>query len=334
MKFEIQSILNIANDFLQVPATIEHEKPFLDYLQKKIETLGYEIIRNEKYLVIKPKNKRAKYLFSAHVDRHGFIINDEKEFEHICYYYKKKYGLEFKKDYFEFFLSCAQRHTRDEIYSYEKETGKKLNTFKTTRYNLDWKNKLVTFDLDKEINQNDKVFAIDSKIIQSKNIFYGQIDNVISVALIYYLLEKGDFNHEIIFTTREEIGKSYENVVDYLSNIDYDLKIITLDTSPYENFKKQEEGFLTLRKGDENGNFDLEFVAEIEDLLKKKNVPMHYKSSTIGMTELGRISTSTKGDYNGATIQLPTLNYHTSYETATIKSMKNYYYIVSILSQN
>ncbi len=326
MNVVVKEILNITNDFLKVPSVICYEKPFLNYLNKKISKLGYKTILKENYLIVKPKeNINSKYLFSAHIDRQGLVRNKDNKLEYAAFYFKKINNSEFKKDYYDFYLSCAQRYVNDNIISYSKKKTK------ITRYNLDWKNKLVTFHTLK--NLKGEVFGFDSKIQVKDNLFFGQIDNVISVAVLFYLLKTTNFNCEIIFTTQEEIGKSYLNVLDYLKNRDSKLDIITLDTSPYENFNEYEKGFLTLREGDENGTFNLDLVNKIEEFLKKQKVPIHFKSKEMGMTELGRISTESKGKFNGASIQLPTLNYHTNYETSTFESLGSYLKVIKELSK-
>ncbi|MDA3855618.1 MAG: hypothetical protein PF569_05130, partial [Candidatus Woesearchaeota archaeon] len=186
-------------------------------------------------------------------------------------------------------------------------------------------------DLDKELKG--EVFALESKIKTKDDLFFGQIDNVISVAVLYYILKNFDFKQEIIFTTGEEIGVSYQNVLEYMKDKKEILDIITLDTSPYENFNNKKVGFLTLRKGDENGKFNIELVNQIEKILIENSVSINFKSSKKGITELGRMSSESNGKLNGATIQLPTMNYHTTYETSTMKSLENYFKIIKILSE-
>ncbi len=229
-----------------------------------------------------------------------------------------------------FFEKVGLRHVREDISSFDKITGRILNNFQTTRCDVDVSKKLVSFDLDEKLNNEDHVFMLNSKINVNENMFSGQIDNVISVAVLYYLLENTDFEQEVIFTTKEEIGLSYNCVLSYLKNKE-NLKLIVLDTSPYTSFKGKEKGFLTLRYGDENGGFDLELVEDIKKTLIKKKIPYDFKPSFIGMTELGRVSAESKGKIKGTTLQLPSLNYHTTYETSTLESLGNYLEIVEHL---
>jgi len=347
MKNNINKILSLVEEFLKVPSIIGFESLFLKYLNDKISKFegDYSLNLNEEYLIIKPKKnynkytsfgKREKIIFSAHVDRHGFILNEDDEIEYLAYYLKKKNGLKFKRDIYDFYLSCGQRHTHDFIYSFDKNLGNINDKYFIERFNLDWKNKLVTFEVDKKINSNkDKLFMLNPELKLKDKYFFGQIDNVISVAVLVYLLEKNKIQNEIIFTTKEEIGFSYKNVLKYLNKIKVEnsIKIITLDTSPYENFKDKKNGFLVLREGDENGSFDLDLINDLKKKLEYLGIPFYFKSSNNGMTELGRISSESKGVFNGATLQLPTLNYHTTYETATIESLENYLKIIDEINK-
>lgn len=45
----------------------------------------------------------------------------------------------------------------------------------------------------------------------------------------------------------------------------------------------------------------------------------------LGSTELGRLVQNSDGTFSGATVQIPTLEYHTSYETTTKGCIESYY---------
>jgi len=319
----LRRVIELTDEFLKIPSVIGFEQPFLKYLNEKILTLGYKTELKKDNLIVKSKfENKNNLLFSAHIDRHGLIKNENNEFEYIAYNLKKKFNLEFKKDIRDFYLSACQRHIKDEVYSYNIKNGNIIDEAKIERFNLNWKSKLVTYDLSKQIQDN--VLGFYSTIKMTKNLFYGQIDNVISVAVLIYLLEIDKINGDIIFTTQEEIGFSYKNVINYLDENKINKQIITLDTSPYDNFDDKCDGFIVLRKGDENGDFNLDLVKKIENLAINLMIPFEYKSNKNGMTELGRISTVSKGKYTGTTLQIPSMNYHTTYETSTLSSLENY----------
>lgn len=375
---DINRIVSITNEFLKVPSSIAYEKPFLDYLQKRAENLGYNIFRKDDfYLVIKPKNKEttSSKLFSVHIDRHSVIKNEKGDLEHLAFNLKKRLGLIFLRDEVKnpeenlftelknnnvefdlkgefvlfkreglkpvklkrdgldtYYETVALRYTKEDCFSYDDITGEILNEFKLIRNIINVEEDGVYFKTDRSLTENDNIFMMKSQIYEEEKFLSGQIDNVISAACLFYLMEKGEFNEEIIFTTQEEIGKSYECVLDYV-NLDenFHKKIIVLDTSPYSNLEKQPPGFLTLRNGDENGEFDQDLVLEIKNLLDENKLNYDFKSSFFGRTELGRVSSESGGKVNGITLQLPSMNYHTIFETCSKKSLENYVFVIKKL---
>ena len=49
------------------------------------------------------------------------------------------------------------------------------------------------------------------------------------------------------------------------------------------------------------------------------------KPKKLGKTELGRVIQHTSGRFNGATVQLPTTDYHSNHETTSELALSNYY---------
>lgn len=226
----------------------------------------------------------------------------------------------------------ALRYVKENVISYDEVSGKKLNRFKVMRYDLDWKNHSIYFTLDNTPSKNEKKFMLESSISIFENKFSGQIDNVISAATIFYMIESATLEQEAIFTCGEEFGNSHHSIIDYYKEFDIKNKnLIILDTSPYADFIDKDEGFLVLRYGDERNGFDQELTNEIKKKLEIENIAFEFKPSFMGRTELGKVSKETKGLINGTTLQIPTTNYHTTYETATLASLRNYFKIIHML---
>lgn len=393
IKKRVKRIIELTNEFLQIPSSIGYEYPFLKYLNKKAKNLGYQTELSKSCLLIKAKNKNPKKLFSAHIDRHSLIQNEDGEIEYLAFNLKREIHSKFKYEEIEdiekevvnsinmlenikcqlrdnffvitdentketllklersgrkvFFESVGLRHTKEPIFSYDPKSGKRLNKFFTTRHHISIKDKKVTYDTNKKIKSKDKIFSFDSKIIENKNLISAQIDNVISAAVLFTIMETIPVNQDILFTTREEIGESWKCIKEYYEKNDFvrpkridetheDLEInmnkkielIVLDTSPYENLDLKQLGFLTLRHGDERGGFDEKVVEDIKKVIKKKKIPYDFKPNDTGNTELGKLTKETRGKINGATLQLPSTNYHTTYETTTKESLSNYYRVI------
>lgn len=230
-----------------------------------------------------------------------------------------------------FFEKVGLRYTGENIVSYNEKTGNKINEFRITRHDISPEKKKVNFEVDKPLSNNDKIFMLKPFLKIDNDKFYGQIDNVISAAVIYYFLKNYEVSSEIIFTTKEETGESYEQVLDYFNKGKKDMRLAVLDTSPYGDLTEREKGFITLRKGDERHGYDSVLVEEIREKLANKKISFDFKPSFIGRTELGKVSEMTKGKVTGLTLQLPTTNYHSNYETATLKSLENYMEAIEIL---
>mgnify|MGYP006284243399 FL=1 len=378
MEVNIDEVLEICQEFLNVPSVVGGEKPLLNYLKKKAQKLGYNVDLNENFLHIKPNNNSSpKIIFSVHIDRQGFMLNNGRV-EYASHYLKKEQGIPSQKEKIEpeekkiykkleeleevevsleknsirfnseklgiknlkferkynadFLEKMASRYTGEEIISYNGD-GKRKDKFKILRYDLEPENGEIYFELDKKLGKKDNIFMLNPELKNRDNKFWGQIDNAISVAGIFYLMENKSMNQEVIFTIREEIGQSYKSILDFYEKKENGGEtLIVLDTSPYHSFKDKEDGFLVLRHGDERSGFDEDLIREIRKILDNGGVPYNFKPSHMGKTELGKVSKETGGKINGATIQLPSLNYHTSYETSTFESLKNYIKVIAHLA--
>ncbi|PIF03481.1 MAG: peptidase M42, partial [Arcobacter sp.] len=84
-----------------------------------------------------------------------------------------------------------------------------------------------------------------------------------------------------------------------------------------------------------NAYFRSPLKAKIKKIAIKKRIKYHYKDAyiknmmkqqnkkmSLGVTELGRIIFASKGEIQGTSLQIPTIGYHTSQETATKKSVQ------------
>ena len=372
----VNKIIIKTQEFLEVPSIIEHEKLFIKYLEKQLQNLDISTQNNKNKCLIAKTKKDSNFIFSTHIDRHGFykvknnlfyaafeflkknnlklphevrkvgedsiitkiknkVDNDllsVKEYRDFVLLSDEEHkNIKFSKPFsLDFFEKVGLRYVRDNIRGYNQETGEIGEWIKIQMYLPSVNSRTVSFNIldeDKTKIENFSTFQLNSKCKTFDNLFSGQIDNIISTATIITLIEEELISGTFIFTTLEEVGQSYKQVVEYYNNNSKELnnkQLIILDTSPYDSFEDKKEGFLTLRYGDENGGFDSKLVEKIKSLVESNDISYDFKPSFMGKTELGRISTETKGKINGTTIQLPTLNYHTSHETCELKGIENY----------
>jgi putative aminopeptidase FrvX len=67
-----------------------------------------------------------------------------------------------------------------------------------------------------------------------------------------------------------------------------------------------------------------------KDAYLKNKMASSGLQGSLGTTELGRIISATKGKIQGATLQIPTIGYHTVNETASKKSVDS---VIKILTE-
>ena len=161
-----------------------------------------------------------------------------------------------------------------------------------------------------------------------------QLDNVIGAALIIYLFRKG-YQGTGLFTAQEECGRSWRFALSWFQRQQIvTQRLVVLDTSPYATREDADRQQITLRKKDANGAFSETMTRELGDRCTALGLTYGYKDEYIeeqnrsrsrpyplGRTELGRIAAATDGMINGSTLQVPTTDYHTASETASLAAI-------------
>ena len=172
----------------------------------------------------------------------------------------------------------------------------------------------------------------------------GQIDNVVSLGVIYVLFQNG-YQGTAILSCEEEIGKSWIYVQRWLEKKKKETKeLIILDTSPYRETDQVNNNLVVLRNRDKSDVFNEELVNKIKMRCAHLSIPFQVKDEyfleqgldvpDLGSTELGRIVQNTKGRWSGATVQIPTIEYHTSYETTSRGCIESYYALLQNILVN
>lgn len=346
---EIKQITKRLSLLLKKPSVVRYEQPFIDYLAKYCQRYkDYEITQTDRLLLIKKRNSNSKKIISAHIDRQGFVANEKGEIEYAAFQAKKYYNQENESDEY-VFAKATSRYIGEQIFAYDPVTGDKLTSGKIIGARYDFDNKKVIYDTTiQETLPAGIPLALESTLKTQKNYIYSQIDNVISVSVAIQLLKNG-FDGTVLFSTEEEIGRSWMHIRDYL--IENDLlthELIVLDTTPYKYVHSIDKGLVVLRNKDETGVFNKKLLEDIKTLCEEKNILFECKDQTIekqneewkklgeeprsyGHTELGRLVEHTNGKINGATIQIPTVHYHTNQEMTSLESLRNYYELLKKL---
>lgn len=154
----------------------------------------------------------------------------------------------------------------------------------------------------------------------------GQLDNALGAALAMELVA-GGFEGSVLFTLGEEAGVSWEALAAWFDRPTDEL--IVLDTSPFDGSDPARRGVAVLRRADAGGRFSEAVTDRIERAADEANVPVVWKDSflaaaggRLGRTELGRLVAATDGSVSGSTLQIPTTDYHTNYETTSCNAIE------------
>lgn len=284
-------------------------------------------------------NDRKSAMICAHLDRHGLISLGDEEYVYAAQYMREiKYGENNKSSRAEV-QSIAKRFEGEEIYAYHPDSGEILGHGIIQACYPNARNDDAMFYIEgfKRLEQNIPLaYARQAQFDDGQ--LSGQIDNVLSLALVHALFKSG-YQGTALLTCEEEIGKSWIHIAQYLyGSRAYSNSLIVLDTSPYIEEDVIEQGPVILRNRDKSEIFNTELAQILKERCDELEIPHQFKDemllgkgktiAQLGSTELGRLVQGSKGLWSGATIQIPTLMYHTSNETTTQTAIENYFNIL------
>ncbi len=339
----LEIILKQTRNYLAVPSVVGYEQLFLKKLREDFEALNLKVTPYEGLLCIEGDAPLSATL-SAHIDRHGLIANGIGELEYAAYRVKEnKYDTssEIKKS---MWLKIRDRFNGEMVYAYDPVTGeKKSRGIISSGYFCPVRENYV-FNVEnlKSLSENTPVSFSDLCPVEDHQIS-GQLDNVISVGIGYALYKNG-FKGTLLLTTEEEIGRSWEHILNYYQTTKQSTqKLLVLDTSPFSKDDKIDDSSVVLRNKDNNGSFNPAFTELVKHKCQDLGIPYIVKDEfvtqkstskgriNLGNTELGRLITESKGNINGTTIQLPTIGYHSNKEEASFPAISNIFNLLNHL---
>lgn len=336
MPYETVALKTI--EYLAIPSVVGHEKLFLKYLEEDFLNLGLTVTRHEGILEVSGNHPESA-IISAHVDRHGLVSLGDGKYAYAAQYIKeKKYGEENNPSK-KILDAISDRFEGETVYAYDPDTGDRLGEG-------------IIRNCDPCMENGDSIFFIDGMEDMPVNtpiaygrtavsdgvILKGQIDNVVSIGVIYALFQNG-FQGTALLSCEEEIGKSWIHITNWLEKKHIETKeLIIIDTSPYRESAPVEANMIVLRNRDKSESFNPILVQKIKQRCTDLLMPFQVKDeyflemgltiSALGSTELGRIVENSDGRWSGATIQIPTTEYHTSYETTSRGCIDSFYAIL------
>ena len=325
-------------EYLDFPAVVGHETPFLDHVAADFEALGAAVQRPRNLAVITLGQPGP--VFIAHADRHGAVIDEDGAAVYAAYAVKNEKYDDASKPSEAFVRTLSDRHAGEEVFAYDRKTGGRIAYGDVRGVELDAAGRAVLkIDAMPALAPGTPIAFSRSLDRSQAGYVAGQLDNPVSIAALRVAAEYG-LGGTILITAEEEIGRSASHVLEWAQGggLEATRDLVVCDTTPFDDGAAALAGAVILRRRDAMSSFHADQVSRLEAAASAAGAPMIFKDSFIerendarsrrgqplksmGLTELGRITAASKGAYAGATLQLPTFNYHTNRESTTPRAL-------------
>lgn len=335
---------------LRQPSVVGAEHSFFRVLQRELEERGAAVTWYEGLLVAQGK-KPFSTMFSAHIDRHGLICTGPNEFQFAAFIAANRTDLLNNSVSEELMKKVTERFNSESVFAYEPWSGAyRGNGIIRNSYICELRNNLI-FEVDGlEGVVAGTPIAFEDKLKITDGRYVGQLDNVISAAALVHLFSLG-FEGTAFFTAQEESGKSWRYLLEWFRRFGGSTnRLFVVDTSPFPSIEAANDQLLVLREKDANASFNKDSTKHIEELCRANSISYVYKDKyveqenqqligmgekprSLGSTELGRIIAASNGLVDGTTIQIPTTDYHTMDESASIESVDAFISMLELLSK-
>lgn len=332
---DVESIIAKTMEYLSIPSVVGFEHFFMQFLHQDFEKLGCSVVEYPGLLEVRGNNPGSA-IICAHIDRHGLVSLGNGEYAYAAEYVREiKYGEEHKSSRKQL-EQIADRFQDEQVFAYHPQSNARLGEGKisASRKSMEKGDSIFFIDGIEELETEIPV-AYARTARAEKNQLSGQIDNTISIGVVYALFRAG-FQGTAYLTTEEEVGKSWIHISNHLEKEGIETQdLLVIDTSPYLDRSPLREGTVIFRNRDRfsifNSNLTERFVNRCEELempYQIKDIDLMEEGKTIedlGSTELGRLIKEKENRWSGATVQIPTTMYHTSNETTTRRAIRNYF---------
>ncbi|XBQ15214.1 MAG: hypothetical protein ABL308_09620 [Oceanicaulis sp.] len=330
-------ILAKAYEYLDFPSVVGHETPFLNHLARDFEAIGAKVDRPRNLCVV---TLGEGPVFLAHIDRHGAVAAEDGALVYAAHAVQNdKYGASTAATA-EFAARISSRYSGEEMFAYDRRNGGRIAYGDVSGVSLDDRGRIVLKIKDMPPLDAGTPVAFARTIDRSQPGYVtGQLDNPISAATLRVCAEFG-LKGTIVFTAEEEIGRSAGHFLGWAQSgaLKPRRDLVVLDTTPFDDGAAALAGAVILRRRDATASFDADQVGRLEKAASTAAAPIIFKDSFIerendvrarrgqppksmGLTELGRIAKDSSGGYTGATLQIPTFNYHSNNESTTPRAL-------------
>ena len=339
-------LVDLLKLLIRNPSVVGAEHSFFRVLQRELEERGAEVTWYEGLLVARGQAPEA-VMFSAHIDRHGLICTGPNEFQYAAFVAGSRSDLLGNSVSEELMLTIADRFAGVPVYAYEPWSGAYRGAGTISRAAICEHRHNLIFEVEglEHLVAGTPVAFRDSLHIEDGH-YVGQLDNVLTAAVLVYLFELG-FRGTAFFTAQEEAGRSWRYLLEWFRRFGGAAnQLIVLDTSPYPSRNEAAAQQVVLRRRDANAAFNGPLTARLEALCGARKISFSYKDDfiarqnerlvadglkprSLGSTEMGRIIAVSNGLVDGTTLQIPTTGYHTMREAAAISACEAFIDLLS-----
>lgn len=331
---DLEEFLDILKPLIREPSVVGNEQSFFRVLRRELEEIDVSLQYFHGVLVAQGSRPNDLFL-SAHVDRHGLLCTGPNEFQYAAFIAANQ-GENMGESVSAHMLGQIEdRFQGQRVQAHLPYTGTYLDQGVITRSFVCPRRKNLIFEVDglDHLQPGTPVSFLDRLKIEN-GLISCQLDNVVSAALIIYLFRKG-FQGTGLFTAQEESGRSWRFALSWFQREEIETqRLVVLDTSPYATREDADAQQIALRRKDANGEFSETMTQELVEGCERLGLTYGFKDEYIerqnqtrsrpyplGRTELGRIAAATEGSINGSTLQVPTTDYHTASETASLDAI-------------
>jgi len=337
MRFE--QFIDLLKELVRQPSVVGTEHAFFRVLQRALEERGAQVNWYEGLLVAQGKEPHSS-MFSAHIDRHGLICTGPNEFQYAAFVAGSRSDLLGNSVSEQFMNKIADRFERVAVMAYEPWSGAYFGSGVITHAYICANRNNLIFEVDglEYLVAGTPVAFTDRLRIHNGRLI-GQLDNVLTAAILVHLFSLG-YRGTAFFTAQEEAGKSWRYLLEWFRRFGGKTnQLVVVDTSPYPDAPSANTQHVVLRRSDANARFNPETTQRLEQYCRALGISFSYKDAyieernrlaaaqgqtpqSLGSTEMGRITASSGGLVHGTTLQIPTTDYHTMEESASIDSCK------------
>lgn len=342
---EIEILISKTMEYLMFPSVVGHEQIFMRHLKRDFRQLGLQVREHEGLLEVKGKKPHSA-IVCAHIDRHGLISLGKGEYAYAAQYMRETKYNEANIQSETELKNILGRFEGEMIYAYDDDSGLTLGqgTIEQADDYLTKGKPIFKVNLMGYVTEGTPL-AYARTADMNDEYLKGQLDNTISIGTIYALYNAG-FQGTTLFTVEEEIGKSWVHIANYLQKTGTQTKdLVVIDTSPFADTEPVKNGHVVFRNRDFREYYNPGMLEAFKVRCQELGIHMTVKdeyllsigktTEQLGSTELGRLIFHSKNEWSGSTIQIPTLAYHTSYETTSKAAILNYFrFLKNILIKN